>query len=85
MLKLNTDCTEIWSMQKSLTKLWDLLITDIKPHEINVESDVYAPSRGPNIPDQRYIGMASVITKLMLPTEGTYTYVARSSGTIWVH
>ncbi|KAH0679202.1 hypothetical protein KY284_020287 [Solanum tuberosum] len=37
---------------ESLTELWELLITDIKPHELNVESDVYAPSRGPNIPCQ---------------------------------
>ena len=38
---------------KSLTELWELLITVIKPHELNVESDAYAPSRGPNIPCQR--------------------------------
>ena len=42
---------------ESLSELWELLITDIKPHELNLESDVYAPSRGPNIPYQRYKGM----------------------------
>ena len=38
----------------SLNELWELLITDKKPHELNVDSYVYAPSRGPNIPCQRY-------------------------------
>ena len=42
---------------KSLTDLWELLITDKKPHELNMESDVYAPSRGPNIPCQWYKGI----------------------------
>ena len=43
--------------EESLTELWELLITDNKTHELNVVSDVYAPSRGPNIPCQRYKGM----------------------------
>ena len=51
-----------------MTDVWGLIITNIKPHEINVESDVYAPSRGPNIPWKRYIGMTGLITK-MSPTE----------------
>ena len=42
---------------ESLTEQWELLITDKKPHELNVEFDVYAPSRGPNIPCERYKGM----------------------------
>ena len=42
---------------KILTELWELLITDKKPHELNEESDVYAPSRGPNIPCPTYKGM----------------------------
>jgi len=46
-------------------------INQHKTHELNVEFDVYAPSRGPNIPCQRYRGMNGVIIKLM-PKEGTY-------------
>ena len=42
---------------ESLTDLWKLIKQIIKPHELNVESDVYAPSRGPNIPFKRYKGM----------------------------
>ena len=42
---------------KSMIDLWELLITDYKPHELNVESDVYAPLRGSNIHCQRYEGM----------------------------
>ena len=33
-------------MQESLTELLDLLITDNNPLDLNVESDVYTPSRG---------------------------------------
>ncbi|KAH0671069.1 hypothetical protein KY289_025562 [Solanum tuberosum] len=50
---------KIWH-KHSLTELWELLITDIKPHELNVESDVYAPSRGPNIPCQRPTDRGSI-------------------------
>ena len=36
------------------TEMWELLITDLKPHELkpyelNVKYDVYAPSIAPNI------------------------------------
>lgn len=31
-----------------------LLITDIKPHELNVVSDLYASLRGSYMPGQRY-------------------------------
>ena len=57
MLKLNGEYTAKWSMQMGLTELWEVLISIIKSHELNVDSDVYAPSRGPNIPYQRYKGM----------------------------
>ena len=46
--------------------------TDIKIHELNVESDVYALSRWSNISCQGYRGMTDVITKLVF-TGGTYT------------
>ena len=48
---------------ESLNELWELLITDNKTHELNVVSDVYAPSRGPNIPFWGYKGMSDMITK----------------------
>ena len=31
----------------------DLIITDIKPQKPNVESDIYASTRGPNITCQK--------------------------------
>lgn len=43
--------------------LWELLITDIKSHELNMESDVYAPLRAPNTPCQTYRHITGLITK----------------------
>lgn len=39
-------------MQRSLNELRELQITDIKPHEVNLELDVESQSRGPNTPSQ---------------------------------
>ena len=46
-------------------------MTNIKLHDLNVESDVYVTLRGPGIPCQMYKGMTSVITK-MFTIERTY-------------
>ena len=43
MMKLNIGYTDEWSMQWNLTEMWKLLLTDNKPYELNVESNVYAP------------------------------------------
>lgn len=51
--------------------MWELLIIDIKPWEINVKFKVNSQLRGSNIDFQRYRGMTGMITKLM-PREGTY-------------
>ena len=38
-------------------------INQHKPCELNMEVDVYAPSRGPNMSCQGYKGMTGVVTK----------------------
>ena len=58
-------------VNKKDTKLRKLLITDIKPCELKVESDVYTNRENPKIPCLGYKGIIGVITKIIL-IEGTY-------------
>ena len=51
-------------------KCRESIINQYKVYELHVESNVYAPLRGPDIPSKGYKGMLALLNK-MLPTQGT--------------
>ena len=73
MLRLNTNSTI--NMDNARESDWTMGATN------NVESGVYASSRGPNIPWQRYKGML-VLQLNWVTQRGLTNELASSSGTI---
>lgn len=84
MLRKNTENIYENLVQFIIVLLWEIQITKIKPCELNMDSDVHNPLKGPNIPFIWYECLTCQITKYDAHREALFTYEARSSWSIRV-